>query len=618
MRTFDEIRELATNLQRRRAYILRYMLEIKRHYEADWVVIHPDVKDEPESAQMIPQLITDTVDSLAMRASSVQPTITVPAKNPGQLRSNERAMARRRILSATYHENSWKIKSRRKYRHEAAYGTSGIWVMPDFFNERITMKVRDPLMTFPEPTAPDDVEAPEYVAFITRYSGSHLRTTYPVLREEMGGPIAAVCDDKEWDIVEWIDSDQIVFGLLGPVEYEGDHVAASFIDRFNHGPWMQIGPAIKNRANVCLAVTPQEVSLHSIGNRLNGLLGNIQMQSLLMAMEVQAQQKAVFPDTYVIGNPNETPRILNGQWVDGRTGDVNLLSGVAQVGQMSQTPDVRTQAMIDRLERNTRVSAGLNPQFGGESYGSLRTGRALDAMMASSVDPRIQEMHEVTEAWMPKVNRAILAAYEGWFGDKKFTLFSGWPGDKGLIEFTPSTDIEGIHHTAVNYAIPGADVVQVTQVLGSMLGAGALSLETFRRIHPWIEDAADEHSQITEEEIFKAIIAGVQQQIASGQLPMSILAQLHKMMQEGKSLTDAMLEIDNIIREQQAQAQAEAMQAQQPMDPMSQMGLAAGPAAAAPLAPPPGVSGNPPQPLAPGGPEAEMQAVLQAALAGGG
>jgi hypothetical protein len=172
----------------------------------------------------------------------------------------------------------------------------------------------------------------------------------------------------------------------------------------------------------------------------------------------------------------------------------------------------------------------------------------------------------------------------------------------------------------VSYAIPGADVVQVTQVLGSLLGAGVLSTETFRRIHPWIEDAASEHDQITEEEIFKAIIAGVQQQIASGQLPMSILAKLHKMLQEGKTLTDAMIEVDNTIREQQAQAQDAAMAAQEQagMGPDAQMGLAAGPMAAAPGAMPPGAASAPPPELAPGGPGVDMESILAAAMGGAG
>lgn len=615
-RTFEEARVLALNLQRRRAYFIRYMQEIKRFYEADWVVPNPSVKEEPDVAQMIPSLITDTVDGLGMRAASVLPTVYCPAKKPHIDGSARKGTNRRRILNATYHQNRWKIKARRYYRHQVAYGTGVIFVEPDFKTGTIRMRVRDPLFSYPEPTAGENVEPPHYVANITRHSGAELRMKYPAVREENSGPIAAVNDDAEWDVMEWIDDDQIMFGLLGPLQNEGDHISTQFLERMGHGPWMQLGPSVVNRANRCLVVTPQEVSLHSIGTRLNALLGNVHMQSQLMSLEVLAQQKAIFPDMFVIGNPNETPKILSGAWQDGRTGAMNLLSGVGQVGQISQTPDVRNQAMIDRLERNTRVSAGLNPQMGGESYGSLRTGRALDAMMASSVDPRIQEMHEVHEAWMPYVNSTILAAYEGWFPDKKYTIFSGWPSDKGMIEFTPEKDIEGIYDNTVSYAVPGADVIQTTQVLGSLLGAKVISTDSFQSKHPWIDDSDQEQDNIVKEDIHKAMLAGVQEQIASGQMPMSIVAKLYDKIAEGMALSEAMTEIDEEIRAEQARAAEEAQLAQ--AGASAQMGLAAGPAAAAPGAlPPEMMAGGGGPPLGPQGPEVDMAAMLQGALGGG-
>lgn len=613
-RTFEEARVLALNLQRRRAYFIRYMQEIKRFYEADWVVPNPSVKEEPAVAQMIPSLITDTVDGLGMRAASVLPTVYCPAKKSHIESSAKRGTNRRRILNATYHQNRWKIKARRYYRHQVAYGTGAIFIEPDFKTQAIRMRVRDPLFSYPEPTSGENVEPPSYVAFITRHSGAELRMRYAVVREESGGPISKESDDAEWDVMEWIDDDQIIFGLMGPVATEGDHINGEYCHRMGHGPWMQLGPTVVNRANRCLAVTPCEVSLHTIGTRLNALLGNVQMQSKLMSLEVLAQQKAIFPDMFVIGNPNETPKILTGAWQDGRTGAMNLLSGVGQVGQISQTPDVRNQAMIDRLERNTRVSAGLNPQMGGESYGSLRTGRALDAMMASSVDPRIQEMHEVHEAWMPYVNSTILAAYEGWFPDKKYTIFSGWPSDKGMIEFTPSTDIEGIYDNTVSYAVPGADVIQTTQVLGSMLGAKVISTNSFQSKHPWIDDSDQEQENIVKEDIHKAMLAGVQEQIASGQMPMAIVARLYDMVAEGTSLSEAMTNIDEEIRAEQAAA---AEQAQMQSAANAQPGLAAGPAAAMPGAAPPGMEQMGAAPMGPQGPEVDMAAMLQGALGAG-
>ena len=611
MRSWEEIRELSIELQKRRTYVIQYMQDIKRHYEADWVVPLPDVENEPDLAQFTPSLITDTIDSLGMRAASINPVTFCPPTGMSKT-ANARALKRRKIINATYHDQHWKVKRRRYYRHLCAYDTAALFVEPDFQTGRVRLNVRDPLYTYPEPTSADLVQPPNYVAFITRHPGGTLRARYPAVREENGGPIAAMEETEEWDLLEWVDHDQIAFGLLGPREMEGKHIAFGYRSDgdLGTGPWMMLGRSI-NKAGVCLAVTPQEVSLHTVGTRLNALLGNVEMQGRLMAMEVMAQQKAIFPDMFVISNPAETPRILNGQWEDGRTGKMNMLQGVGQVGQISQTPDMRNQAMIDRLERNTRVSSGLNPQMGGESFGSLRTGRALDAMMASSVDPRIQELHEVTEAWMPAVNSAILATYKGYFERQKYEVFSGWPGDKGMVSFTPGEDIENYENT-VEYSVPGADTIQQTQVLGSLLGAKVISTETFQHEHPWIDDAEQERDRILQEDLFKAMVAGVQEQIASGQMPISIVAKLYEKVRNGMDLAEAMTEIDEEIRQQQAEAQA--AQAEAPPDPMAQLGLAAGPAAAAPGAVPPGAGGAPP--LAQGGPPVDMAALLSGALGG--
>ena len=617
MRTFEEIRTLCVQLQNRRTPLLQYMMEIKRHYEADWVVPMPDVKGEPKAAQFTPSLITDTIDALGMRASSTSPVTYCPATRQTAT-AQGRALQRRKILNGTYHDQKWKVKERRYYRHLCAYDTSSIFVEPDFKRKRITLNVRDPLFTYPEPKSAETVTPPEYVAYITRFSGEYLRKLYPKIREENGGPISSEHGHEEWDILEWVDTEQFAYGLLGPRSQEGKHIASqwslSTTGDMSQGPWMPLAAPVRNLAGVCPAVTPQEISLHSVGTRLNALLGNVEMQTQLMAMEVMAQQRAVFPDMFVIGSENDVPRIAGGEWADGRTGRMNMLSGVQQVGQISQTPDQRTSQLIDRLERNTRVSAGLNPQMGGESFGSLRTGRALDSMMASSVDPRIQELHEVTEAWMPAVNTAILEQYKAYFPEDKIVFFSGWRGDKGLVEFVPKDTIDNSENI-VTYSIPGADAIQLTQVLGSLYGSGAISLETFRSLHPYIDDPESERAEMVQEDVFKAMLAGAQEQIASGQMPIAIVAKLYKAVREGKSLEDAIVEADEEIKAAQAEAQQAAMEgAGNPADPMAQLGLAAGPGAAAPGMAPPGAGGPPP--LAPGGPTPDMQAMLAGALGG--
>lgn len=593
MRDFDTIRQMTIDLQNSRSPVLRKMEEIRDSYEADVVIPMPDVGDEPDMPNLTPSLITDVVDGLSMKAASVRPTVYSPSLDPYKetgVRSKAYATDRRRILSATYHQNGWALLRRRYIRHLNAYDTASIFIEPDFASGMPKIRVRDPLQTYPEERALETMEAPEYVSFITRYSGDYLRARFPMVRSEVGGPISPVDTTELWDVFEWVDTQQIRFGLLGPVQQDGNHINRNYA--WHGGPWMPLTDPMVNKAEMCLAITPGAVTLHRIGNRLNALLENAKWQSKLLALDILAQEKAIFPDMYVLGTRGSAPRLMDGQWHDGREGEINIVTDAERIGTLSQMPDVRTSQMIDRLERNFRVSSGLSPMFGGETPGAaLRTGRALSQMADYAVDPRIQEIHEIDETWMPKVNEAIFKCYKGWWPDKKYTMFSGWSGDRGQVEFVPQQHIETTDNT-VTYAIPGADIVQITQVLGSMLGSETISADTFQRHHPWIEDPHAEQTRITDEKLEKGAINGLLQQVVSGQMPMAVFARIREKMKDGTmDVFSATVAVDEEIRAEQAAAQEAAMQEQMAMQaqmsPQAQMGLAAGPQAAAPGALPP-------------------------------
>lgn len=624
MRDFETIRQMTVDLQKNRTPIIRKMQEIQYHYEADIVLPMVDVADEPNMPDLTPSLITDVVDGLSLRAASVKPSVYSPALDPYKevgVRSKQMATDRRRILSATYHNSGWALLRRRYFRHLNAYDTASIFVEPDFRTGMPKIRVRDPLRTFPEVRALETMEAPEHVAFITRYSGAYLRSRFPQVRGEVGGPISEHDTTELWDVFEWVDSEQIRLGLLGPIYNNGDHIYHDYT-QFS-GPWMPLTDPVPNMTGICTAITPGAVSLHRIGNRLNSLLENAKWQSKLLALDILAQEKAVFPDMYIMASRGQSPRLADGEWHDGRDGDINIITDADRVGTLNQMPDARTSQMVDRLERNFRVSAGLSPMFGGETPGAaLRTGRALNEMAGISVDPRILELHEIDETWMPKVNEAILACYKGYWPEKKYTLFSGWSGDRGQVEFVPSKTIETIDNT-VSYSIPGADIVQVTQVLGSMLGAKTISAETFQRHHPWIEDPHAEQTRIIDETLERGAIEGMLQQVVAGQIPMAVFARIRKKMQDGqKDVFQATVEVDEEIRAEQAQAQQVAQEGQQAqMDQaqqslMAQMGMAAGAASAAPGAMPAGAQ---PQPApSPAGTTDNMRQMLTQALGRGG
>lgn len=576
MRTWDEIAQLTHSLMLDQELTIRKMREVNTRYRGDYVIPFPDLAEEPALPPLTPQLVGEAVDQLGMRAAQVDPTMLFPAINPDKQRgknSIEFAHKRQGAVAATYRASMWDLQRPRMFRQLVAYYTTAVVVLPDFKRKMPTVQVRDPLGTFAEQVDPSNPRPPEHVAFVTHHSGQSIRKRYPQTKSENGGPITDKSTNVMWEIVEWIDCDQFRWGLMGPVVTQGDHVERSWVQ----APMMPLTPSYPNLAGVPLAVVPRQITLTGMASRLANMLGMVDLQGKLQGLEILAQEKAIYPDVYAIGRENGTPNIVGGSWKDGRTGDINILNDIDSVGTLRTDPTPMTQQTIDRQERNFRTSVGLSPMFGGESYGSLRTGRAIDAMTNMSVDPRIMELHKIAEAWQPYINTAIMETYSAFWPGKEFELPTGMTGEKARVKFRPHDHFETTDSDVV-YPFPGADITQQTQILGSLLGTKGISLRTFREDHPWIGDAEGEAEDVRSEEIENALMQSVIMQIQQGALPIPVLSLIAKKLQAGKSLYDAIDDAQREIQEQQA-AEAPPPEEGQVAAPETMPGMAGGPEA---------------------------------------
>lgn len=604
MRTFDEIVQLTLDAQRRQSPIVSKMRDILDRYDGEWVLPMPELVNEPTMPPLTPALVGEVIDKAAQRAASVPYATYCPAINPNKntgLESLEFAGIRHDIIAAIYHRSKWKLGIRRAYRQLSAYHTCSIVVIPNMREKLPYVEVRDPLSAFVEPQAYEQLRQPCYGGFLTRYSGAELRKLYPKVMDENGGPISSDEQGELWDVVEFYDPEQIVFGLVGPVRSSGDHIA----ERAQGAPFMQLSPVFPNRAEYMPIVQPHNVGLGKISSRIGQLLGNIDLQAKLMSLDISAQEKAIFPDTFILGGQNgETPELINGRWVDGREGETNLVRGASQIGVLRTTPDQRTGQMVDRLERNVRVSTGLIPQSGGENWGSLRTGRAMDSMSAIALDPGTQELHEIMEAWMPHANEAILRTLKGYWGPRSYSMATGRQVDRKPVKFIPNKHIE-IFDNTVSYSIPGADVTQMTQILGSLVGAGFMARASARAKHPMIEDAEQEERAVKMEQIEEAVMTAFMGKVAEGAIPLEASQLVFKAVRDGESVMSAIEKAEKKAREMQA-AIAPPAPAGMAAPPELMPGLESGPGGLNPQAPaPPPMIEPPPQGVA------NMRALMQ-------
>ena len=581
--TFAEIASIIRHRQDAQSPLLQRMLEVKDRYNGDYVIPIPSMDEEPVLPPLTPALISENIDAVAQRAASVVPFIGCPAIDPGKergMRSREYADIRKRALAATWYKNKYKVKARRAYRHLAGYATACFVVYPDFEMGCPKIEVRDPLNVYPEPQAAENFDVPSNCGFIYGKSGEWLRQNYPSSRQENGGPVPS--DEKGmqelWDVVEWIDAEHIVIGILGPRYTVRTH------DSSIHSSNFELSRHI-NKAGMPCVITPGRVTLDRIASSVSNVVGIVDLMAKFMALELIAQEKAIFPDRYIIGRSGQVPMIVGGEWKDGREGEVNVLLDAENIGELRSSPDQSTNIAIDRLERNARISTGTVPQIGGESYGALRTGRGIDALMGAAMDPRIQEMQEIMEAYLPHLNECVFATYQAHWGNKQFSMFTGYTGDFGQVDFTPNDHFE-TYDNVVSHSIPGADIQGTTIQLGQLLGMKGISLNTFRTRHPYIDDPEAEGRRVDEEQLEEAVMVAIQQQSASGQLPVVYVAKIEKFRKKGFDIFQSIQKADEEIREEQAALAPDPMEGQA-MAPEMAPGLAGGPEMMGPQGGPP-------------------------------
>ena len=108
-----------------------------------------------------------------------------------------------------------------------------------------------------------------------------------------------------------------------------------------------------------------------------------------------------------------------------------------------------------------------------------------------------------------------------------------------------------------------------------------ISLRTFRTKHPFIDDAEMEGRRVDEEQLEEAVLAAIQQQALSGQLPVVYVSKIEKHRKKGLDIFEAIEKADEEIRKEQA-AIAPPPEEGMAMAPEQAPGLAVGPEGMAP------------------------------------
>lgn len=513
------------------------MQKLRDAYNGDIIIPLPEMDKSEASA--VANLIATGLDQSAMRIASTYPNCFYPALEPGNNASEKRANTRRRATLGWWEANKLPLKLRRRARLMIGYASSPVVLRPDPKRGIAKWEVRNPLSTFVAPTEDPDEMCPPDAIFTFKRGYRWLQENYP---EQMGklNKRANVDPNTMFELLEYMDGDILVTAVIGEQVTPGLSSGASYVEL----------ERVPNRTGMNLAVVPGRITLDRAMGQFDGLVGMYQLQAKLMALEVIAVERGIFPDTYLVSRPGESAKFISGPY-DGRTGMVNIIQG-GEIREAGMGQGTAANATIDRLERNMRITSGTPAEFGGESTSNIRTGKRGDAILSAVVDFPVQEAQEILAASLVEENKRAIAIAKSYFGNQRRSFYVSQGKVKGHVDYIPNKDFETDANT-VTYAYAGADANALVVGLGQRVGIGTMSKRTAQEIDPLISDPEVEHDRTVSESLEAALLSSVQTQAAQGAIPPADLAKIMKLVVSDKmDLASAVEKVQREAQERQA------------------------------------------------------------------
>jgi hypothetical protein len=512
------------------------MREVQKVYNGDVTIPLPQM-DRTEKT-WIANLLQQGLDQTAQRIASTVPDVRFLPEKPGYKQYEKAANLRRQAVLAWWGDNKMTLKMRRRARWLIGFGCTPVMIRPG--EDGPEWNIRNPLTTFPAPTHdPDELTPPDCIfAYKRSYSWiqNHFPNLAPLLYGSDNGP------DKTYDMLEYVDSEEHVLGAVstGRPDWEWDDGRLDSVELLR----------LPNRAGVCPVVVPGRITLDRPQGQFDGMVGVYQLQARLMALEVIAVEKGIFPDTYLVSRPNEIAAFIDGPY-DGRTGKVNVVKG-GDIKDVNIQPGFQTNPTIDRLERAQRLTAGIPTDVTGEAGTNIRTGRRSEVLLSAVLDFPVQEAQEILSESLNEENRRAIAIDKAYFNKTK-SFYVTLAGKQITGSYNPVDLFQSDVHY-VRYPHMGADANSLIVGIGQRIGIGEMSKHTARQIDPMIEDPEREKDQVTAEALEQALLASVQQMASAGQLPPSDVASIIQYVgTDQMELAQAVIKVQNDAQARQAQ-----------------------------------------------------------------
>jgi hypothetical protein len=545
------------------------MRTIQAIYNNTAQVPMPDM-DRSDSPS-VPNLLAQGVDQMAGRIASVVPSVTFAAMKP--IRTEERrAQTAERVISGWWQHDRLMAKMKMRARHLIAYGMSPVVIRWNPESDTPTWHIRHPLETFPSTDIIPGTISPTDCIFAFRRSVGWLRSMGYSLQVATVTGKFDITDDASMLLLEYTDDSgtRLILTSYGST----DPLSPS--NTLDSGGGSMRGVILEDvptRNGLTQAVIPLRITLDGVTGQFDNMIGMYYQQAKLMALEVMAVEKGIFPDTYIVSRPGEVGRFLDGPH-DGRTGMVNIISG-GDIREIQSQPGYLTNPTIDRLERAQRLTGGIPPEFGGESGSNIRTGRRGDAVLSAVIDYPVAEAQETFATSLAQEDKVAISLAKTYGGNKTRTIYVGTGNASRAVTYIAKKVFEEDEHV-VSYPATGSDLNQLIIGIGQRVGLGIMSKETAAALDPYIDNPEMEKDKIIAEGLEQALMAGLQQQASTGSIPPLVLAKIMNLVRSDKmELAEALNKVTEDAMREQEREQEEMAGMEEELSPEDAMSGAA-------------------------------------------
>lgn len=580
-------------------------LEVLAQYNGETKVDLPELDQSKKPA--VANLLGLGLDQFAQRIASVLPNIDYPSLREGYGAWDEKARLSRMANLGWWKMNKMDLLAYKRARYLLAFAGAPVTIHPVSATASDQRKIphwriRSPLNCFPAPCADElDNEPADYIV-AHEYPLWWLQDNYPGPAAMLyKGRQSQVNRDMAFEVLEYNDNDETVLVACGAVRDERGTAAWSSDTEVGSASVVLL-KRIPNRAQICNMVYPGRITLDKPIGHFDTMLHLFTSQAKMAAYEELSMFRSIFPEVWVMSHPNAPtkPRIVRD--ADGKQGTIGVIeNGVIQPIQIQ--PGAQVPTAIDRLERAARLAGGIPAEFGGEAASNIRTGRRGAQVMGDTVDMPLQEYQQIFAASYDAENLRAVRTMKSYYGKSISMYVIPRDGKIAQVPGNPQTyvpdEVFVSDYSKCDYPFLGSDSSSIPIEIGQRVGTTEMSLQTAREMDPKIEDPVKEGNRVISEGLEKALLGGIEQQLAGGMLDPVVAAKIEMALRADPTghFADIYVKVHEDMQKQQAaQAQAAPPPAGAPPGlpgqppPSSMPGAAVPPGGAQPqpLNPPPG------------------------------